>query len=100
MTTPFGPILATYPNKTAYYNARPDLADGWDVAGHPGSAPLGWDLVNDSEWVLVFCGPSAMFNAMQPKGSGDVVAYERASGELHVIAENIDFSEAQSRYQA
>lgn len=58
-TTPYGPALATFPDKTAFYAANPHAATDWDWKTHPGSAPLGSDVFNDRTGYLVtVCHPN------------------------------------------
>lgn len=82
METPFGRALATYDDRDAYYADHPQNAPGWDVEGHVGDAPLGWDIQIEKrkDWLLVFCCPFT--DASGPSSNGDVVAYEAATDKV------------------
>lgn len=104
MDTPFGPVVLTFPSKQEFYAKYPFLAAGWHPEEHPGTAPLGWDLVfgngnQDRRWLVVFCGPEKNMHGLEPVGTGAVVAFDRETEKLHVLAEKIDFSSAKERYQ-
>lgn len=103
MMTPFGNAIASYPSKQEFYNAYPELAEGWDVEGHPGAAPLGYDLVpgggnQDRQWLVTFCTAERNTHGLRISGRGTVVAFDRESSILHVLAPNIEFEDAEAKY--
>lgn len=103
--TPFGPALASYTSQDDFYADNHALAQGWNYKTHPGSAPLGWDLVpgvgrQDPRWLVVFCGPERNFGGDEPKGQGSVVAFDRDTGMFHVLAKDMDFPTAKAQYQS
>lgn len=102
MTTPFGTAIATYHSKQDFYAKYPGLAEGWNPEKHPGSAPLGRDLVPGAhgDWLVVFCAPDKNFRSLEPVGKGTVVAFERPTGIFHVLAESIGYPAAKARYEA
>lgn len=97
-TTPYGPALATFPDKAAFYDANPHAAKEWDWKTHPGSAPLGSDVFNDRTGYLVtVCHPNLGLG--KDGGAGPVVAFEHKTGEIHVLANSMTFNEARSKFR-
>ena len=93
MTTPFGPPLRTYPDKASFYADHPAAAAGWDWQGHPGTAPLGSDNFVDDNWLVIVCHAADGYGK-----PGPVVAFERPTGELHVLAASMTYDEARAAF--
>lgn len=93
MTTPFGPSLSFFADKAAFYAAHPQAAQGWDWRTHPGSAPLGSDLFKTDRWFIVVCHPADADS--QP---GPTVAFDRQTGEIHLLAPSLTYEQAQATY--
>ena len=96
-------LLNPFSDKTEFYKSYPSLAAGWDVAGHPGTAPLGWDLVpgggsQNPRWLVVFCTPEAALTPPISDPVGAVVAFDRDTDVLHVLDPEINFRLAEKRY--
>lgn len=98
MTTPWGTPLATYASKSDFYTARPALGEGWKWAEHPGDAPLGADVHFGDDFTITVCAPEADTHQDLAAITGVVTAYERATGEIHVLAENMTHAAATRRF--
>ena len=93
--TPFGNAIATYPSRDDFYADYPAAATGWDWQNHGGSAPLGSDIFpDDKRWVITTCHP-----AHQENGSGPVTAFDRETGEVHVLETSMNYKEAEKKYR-
>lgn len=86
--------MSTFQSKPDFYGRFPDLGVNWDWETHPGSAPLGADIRHSDEWLVVFCCPTDNYRAEL----GVVVAFERATGQIHVMTDPTDFASAEARF--
>lgn len=95
--------MQTFPNKSNFYANYPSLANGWNVAGHQGMAPLWWDLVpaggkSNPRWLVVFCAPGL---SATPDGvQGAVVAFDTITETLYLLETAVDYEVAQARYRS
>lgn len=94
MSTPWGSPLSTFQSKSDFYASFPDLGANWDWESHPGSAPLSADIRHFDEWLTVFCSPTDNYG----NELGIVVAFERATGKIHVMTDPLDFASAEARF--
>jgi hypothetical protein len=101
MTTRFDNPLKTFQNKDDFYAAYPELAEGWgDFNKAPGGAPLGPDVHFYDESIVTVCAPHDEANASDMGGvTGVATEYDRKTGEIHVLAEDITHAEAERLFK-
>ncbi|TFH99672.1 hypothetical protein E4P34_11420 [Kocuria rhizophila] len=106
MNTPYGPAVdGPFASKEDFYAAYPEMAQGWDWEGHPGTAPLGSDAwgatgesghSEDEEWLLTLCHPRN--SAMNANPGGVLTAFKRSTGEIFVLNKDIDWPSVEAKY--
>lgn len=104
METPFGKTLKVYEDKQSFYKSFPEAGEGWNLQEYPGKSPLGIDLFDgspedDPRWVVTFCAPKKAVEFEEtPSGSWPVVAFDRNSGDIYLLAESVAFEQAKNSY--
>lgn len=90
VATPFGESVATYQSLESFYQAHPNLLEGWsNMSGHlPRSdlVPYGTQVLNDELWIVLLAhtfGPYVSFDAGTLQGA--LVVVDRRRGDIHVL---------------
>ena len=79
-----------------FYSAHPSAALGWENwRTHPRKAPLGLDVASRGDWLLTLCAPP--FYADLDSAEGVLIAFDRRSALVCVLAQKTTFLEAEAR---
>lgn len=104
METPFGKTLGVFEDKQSFYDKFPETGEGWNLQEYPGKCPLGITLFDgnpedDPRWVVTFCAPRQEVELSEtPAGEWPVIAFDRNSGDIYLLAESMPFDRAKSSY--
>lgn len=101
MTNRWGTPLSTFQNRNDFYAAYPHLLTGWgNLKDHPGRAPLGLDVLNDRDSLVILCAPLQQAGARPSSGvTGVAIEFDHKTGEIHVLEQNITFADAENRFK-
>lgn len=84
----------------AFYDAYPQLGEGWHVEGHSTKGPLGSDVARTmNRYVITVAHPNGPQSGRQPGVPGRVtVAWHVDTGSIQVLGEEMGFAEAKQRW--
>jgi len=104
--TPWGYAQEDYPTVEAYLAAHPDCAQGWPaprvrdplpgryLTQHPLHEAHG---LPSPEWTVKFCRPNDGLSSPENTANvGNAVAYDHATGRVHVLESQIPLAYAQT----